>query len=130
MQQMAAADSTMNWVRQFLSYPVEYEPGEVYCYNSVGTYMLSAIVQKVTGKKMIELLKERIFSPLGIENAYWLESPQGINYGGWGLYLKTEDLAKAGQLILDRGKWNGKQLISEEWIDEMSKKTGKLCPCR
>ncbi|MBP5631131.1 MAG: serine hydrolase, partial [Bacteroidaceae bacterium] len=96
------------WVRTFLSWPVEHEPGTYYCYNSMGTYMLSAIVQKVTGQKVVDYLQPRLFDPLGIEAPRWDESPQGINCGGWGLYLKTEDLAKMGQLLLQKGKWKGK----------------------
>lgn len=122
MQQLAKENPEMDWIKQFLNYPVEYTPGEVYCYNSVGTFMLSAIIQKVTGEKLFEYLNKRLFEPLGIKGACWTETNQGINYGGWGLYLKTEDLAKVGQLLLQKGKWKGEQLISEEWVLEMSKK--------
>ncbi len=109
-----------NWVKAFLSVPVEHEPGTFFCYNSVGTYMLSAIVQKVTGEKVLDYLYPLLFRPLGIVGATWLESPQGINTGGWGLFLKTEDLAKMGQFILQKGEWNGKQLIPVSWIEDMS----------
>lgn len=128
MQQLAQKNPSMDWVKQFLSYPVEFTPGEVYCYNSVGTFMLSAIVQKVTGKKLVEYLNERIFTPLHIKDATWTENKEGENFGGWGLYLKTEDLAKTGQLILQNGKWNGKQLVPVEWIAEMSKKQVDSAP--
>jgi CubicO group peptidase (beta-lactamase class C family) len=84
--------------------------------------MLSAIVQKVTGEKVVDYLDSRLFQPLHIDKPKWEESPQGINTGGWGLYLKTEDLAKMGQLLLQNGEWNGKQLIPSEWVAEMSKK--------
>ena len=80
--------------------------------------MLSAIVQKVTGDKLVDYLYPRLFRPLGIVNVKWQESPEGINCGGWGLYLKTEDLAKMGQLFLQKGKWNSKQLLPESWIEE------------
>ena len=110
-----------DWIRYFLAVPVEYEPGTVYCYNSLGTYMLSAMVQKVTGQKIADYLYPRLFRPLGINNVSWLESPDGINAGGWGLYLKTEDLAKMGLLFLQNGLWNGKQIIPAEWIQEASK---------
>lgn len=109
-----------DWVEAFLAHPFEHEPGTYFWYNSMGTYMLSAIVQKVTGEKVIDYLTPRLFEPLAIEGATWQESPQGINTGGWGLYLKTEDLAKMGQLILRRGEWNGKQIVPAEWIDEMT----------
>ena len=116
-----------DWVEAFLAHPFVHEPGTFFWYNSMGTYMLSAIVQKVTGEKVIDYLTPRLFEPLAIEGATWQESPQGINTGGWGLYLKTEDLAKMGQLILQGGKWNGQQLISSEWIAEA---TTKHIDCR
>ncbi len=110
-----------DWVQAFLAYPVEHQPGTFYCYNSLGTYILSAIVQKVTGEKVVDYLYPRLFEPLGIDKPFWQESPQGINCGGWGLYLKTEDLAKMGQLLLQNGQWNGKQIIPAEWVAEASK---------
>ena len=115
-------DSDQDWVTIFLAHPVVHEPGTFYLYNSLGTYMLSAIVQQVTGEKVVDYLTPRLFEPLHIDKPKWEESPQGINCGGWGLYLKTEDLAKMGQLLLQKGEWNGKQLIPAEWVAEMSKK--------
>lgn len=128
MQNLAKSDSTLNWVKQFLSYPVEYRPGEIYCYNSVGTLMLSAIVQKRTGEKLIDYLTPRLFQPLGIEDPCWEETKDGICYGGWGLYLKTEDLAKTGLLLLQKGKWNDRQLIPEIWVNEMSRMQVESAP--
>lgn len=115
-------NSDQEWVTTFLAYPVKHQPGTFYCYNSLGTYMLSAIVQKVTGEKVVDYLTPRLFEPLHIDKPRWEESPQGINAGGWGLYLKTEDLAKMGQLLLQKGEWNGKQIIPADWVEEMSKK--------
>ena len=111
-----------DWVASFLAHPVVHKPGTFYLYNSMGTYVLSAIVQKVTGQKVVDYLTSRLFEPLYIDKPRWEESPQGINCGGWGLYLKTEDLAKMGQLLLQEGLWNGKQLIPADWVKEMSKK--------
>lgn len=116
-----------SWVKTFLSWPVEHKPGTYFCYNSMGTYMLSAIVQKVTGQKVVDYLQSRLFDPLGIEKPRWEESPQGINCGGWGLYLKTEDLAKMGQLLLQKGKWKGKQVLPKDYAIEM---TRKQVPCQ
>jgi len=115
------------WVKTFLAWPVEHEPGTYYCYNSMGTYMLSAIVQKVTGQKIVDYLQPRLFDPLGIEAPRWEVSPQGINCGGWGLYLKTEDLAKMGQLLLQKGKWKNKQVLPENYVKEM---TSAQVPCQ
>ena len=112
----------VDWVEAFLAWPVDHKPGSFYLYNSLGTYMCSAIVQKVTGEKVVDYLDTRLFQPLHIDKPKWEESPQGINCGGWGLYLKTEDLAKMGQLLLQKGEWNSQQLIPAEWVAEMSKK--------
>ncbi|HUX97617.1 MAG TPA: serine hydrolase [Bacteroidales bacterium] len=107
-----------NWEKTFFRTPVLNEPGSKFLYNSLATYMLSSIVQKVTGEKVIDYLTPRLFDPLGIKGADWEVNSQGINTGGWGLRLKTEDIAKAGQFYLQRGNWNGKQLLPAEWIDE------------
>ncbi len=107
-----------SWERKFLATPVVHKPGTKFVYNSVGTYMLSAIIQKVTGQKVLDYLYPRLFRPLGITGAEWQSSPTNINAGGWGLYIKTEDMAKMGQFLLQKGKWNGKQLLPESWFDE------------
>lgn len=113
---IAGRDS--NWIKGFLSYPVVNDPGTKFLYNSLATYMVSAIVQKVTGQKIIDYLTPRLFEPLGIEGMDWETDPMGINTGGWGLRLKTEDMAKFGQLYLQKGNWNGVQILPEEWIEE------------
>ena len=116
-----------NWAAAFLGAPLKHKPGTYFCYNSLGTYMLSAIVQKVTGQKVIDYLYPRLFRPLGIVGAHWDESPQGINTGGWGLFVKTEDLAKMGQFLLQKGQWKGKQLLPASWIEDA---TSKHIECR
>ena len=109
-----------NWVKGFLATPIKHKPGSVFLYNSLATYMLSAIVQKVTGEQVLQYLTPRLFSPLGIKNIDWEIDPKGINSGGWGLRLKTEDMAKFGQLFLQKGKWQGKQIIPSAWVEEAS----------
>ncbi len=103
--------------RAFLAAPVECKPGTLFVYNSPGTYMLSAIVQKVTGKTVFDYLRPRLFEPLGIENPTWETSPQGISLGALGLNIRTEDIARFGQLYLQKGKWNGKQLVPVSWVE-------------
>jgi CubicO group peptidase (beta-lactamase class C family) len=110
------------WVETFLKHPVPHTPGTHFLYNSMGTYMLSAIVQKVTGQTLLDYLQPRLFQPLGIENPTWDSSPQGINCGGWGLKIRTEDIAKFGQLYLQKGKWEGKQLIPTPWVAQATSK--------
>ncbi|HVZ97661.1 MAG TPA: serine hydrolase [Chitinophagaceae bacterium] len=114
------AGKDTNWIKGFLATPILHEPGTQFLYNSLGTYMLSAIVQKVTGQKAIDYLRPRFFDPLGIHGMDWETDLQGINTGGWGLRLKTEDMAKFAQLFLQNGKWNGKQVLPAGWVHEAS----------
>ncbi len=107
-----------NWVKAFLNTPPELKPGSRFVYNSAATYMLSAILQKLTGQTLLNYLEQWLFKPLGIEGADWETDPAGICTGGWGLRLKTEDIAKFGQLYLQKGMWNGKKLLSETWIND------------
>lgn len=109
------------WLRAYLSNRPVSMPGRRWAYDSIVTYILSAIVQEVSGKSMMSLLEERLFKPLGIRDAAWEESPEGITCGGWGLYMLPEDMAKFGQLLLEGGRWNGKSLVSEDWVAEMMK---------
>src|SRR6187455_700595 len=109
---------TDDWIRSFFATSVLNKPGAVFLYNSAATYMLSAIVQKVTGEKIIDYLTPRLFKPLGIVGMDWETDPSGINTGGWGLRIKTEDIAKFAQLYLQKGKWNGQQILPEGWADE------------
>jgi CubicO group peptidase (beta-lactamase class C family) len=111
-----------NWVEAFLAHPVPHKPGTHFRYNTPGTYMLSAIVQKVTGKTVVDYLQPSLFDPLGIERPQWDASPQGISIGGYGLFVRTEDIAKFGQLYLQQGKWDGKQLLAKSWIDQATAK--------
>jgi CubicO group peptidase (beta-lactamase class C family) len=107
-----------NWVKAFFRLPLVHTPGTTFLYNTLGVYILSAIVQKVTGEQMIDYLRPRLFEPLSITGEDWESSPQHINTGGWGLRLKTEDMAKFGQLYLQGGNWNGRQILSHAWITE------------
>jgi CubicO group peptidase (beta-lactamase class C family) len=111
-----------NWVKAFFSVPVEKQPGTHFLYNTGATYMLSAILQRVTGQTLLEYLEPRLFAPLGIHGATWQSCPRGINTGGFGLSITTEDIAKFGQLYLQKGIWNHQRLLPEEWITEATSK--------
>lgn len=106
------------WIRSFFETPIVHEPGSKFLYNSMATYMLSTIITQVTGEKVMDYLKPRLFDPLNIQGVDWETDPLGYNTGGWGLRLKTEDMAKFGQLLLQQGVWNGDQVVSKEWIEE------------
>ena len=109
-------------VKQFLAAPVVHKPGTHFQYNTMGTYTLSSIITKVTGQTTLDYLKPRLFAPLGIEDPRWDLSAEGNSLGGYGLYLHTEDVAKLGQLYLQKGKWQDQQLIPESWVAEASSK--------
>ena len=106
-----------DWLGSFLNASVNGKPGTEFQYNSLNTYVLSAIVTKRTGETLTEYMTPRLFGPLGITKYYWETCPKGITKGGWGLFLCAEDMAKLGQLYLQRGKWHGQQLVSEYWIE-------------
>lgn len=107
-----------NWAAAFLAQPVTREPGSWFVYNSGATYMLSAIVQKLTGMTLLDYLQPRLFEPLGITDPTWESCPRGVNVGGWGLSIKTEEIARFGQLYLQRGEWQGQQLVPAAWVAE------------
>lgn len=108
---------TQDWIKSFLAHPVPHAPGSFFRYNTPATFMQSAIVQKVTGQTVVEYLQTRLFDPLGIDPPRWDKNPQGISLGGYGLFLRTEEIAKFGQLYLQKGLWQGKQLIPADWVD-------------
>jgi CubicO group peptidase (beta-lactamase class C family) len=112
-------NSGTDWVREYLSQPLPYKPGSYFCYERMTGYMLSAIVQRISGQKLIDYLQPRLFEPLGIQSATWQESPQGINTGGWGLQASTQDMARIGTMLVQKGKWDGKRILSKAWIKQM-----------
>lgn len=113
---------SQDWIKSFLAHPLPHPPGTFFRYNTPATFMQSAIVQKVTGKTVVDYLQSRLFDPLGIQPPRWDTNPQGISLGGYGLFLKTEDIAKFGQLYLQNGKWEGKQLIPATWVQQATSK--------
>jgi CubicO group peptidase (beta-lactamase class C family) len=104
--------------KTFLAHPVPFKPGTHFLYNTPATFMASAMVQKATGQSVLDFLKPRLFDPLGITDPKWDTNFQGVNLGGYGLNLKTEDIAKFGQLYLQKGVWNGKQIVPAAWVEQ------------
>ncbi len=117
----AGSVTEMDWVKCFLESAVLKEPGTSFQYNSMNTYMLACAIKQITGQGLVDYLKPRLFEPLGISNFFWETCPMGNEKGGWGLYILPEDIAKIGQLVLDGGKFEGKQLVSEQWIAEATR---------
>lgn len=113
----AGAMTQSDWIRSYFLSPA-LDSSRKFQYNSLNSYILAALVTRLTGKSLTALLDERLFGPMGIGDHYWEQSPEGIEKGGWGLYIRPEDLAKLGQLILDGGIWNGQQLISTAFLEQ------------
>lgn len=106
-----------DWIKSYFESAVLTAPGSAFNYNSMNSYMLSAVIKEVTGEGLVDYLTPRLFEPLGIRNFFWEKCPKGVEKGGWGLYIMPEDIAKIGQMVLSRGVWNGKRIVSEAWID-------------
>lgn len=122
----AGAVLESDWVKGFLDADVLFEPGSAFDYNSMNSYMLSAIVKRKTGLGLAAYLRPRLFEPLGFGDVAWETCPQGIEKGGWGMYVYLEDIAKLGQLYLQKGKWTGadgteQRLLSAAWVDAATK---------
>jgi CubicO group peptidase (beta-lactamase class C family) len=107
-----------SWILTYLAQPVAFAPGTHFLYNTGNTYMLGAILYQLTGETLEKYLTPRLFEPLGIAGYDWETSPQGLNTGGYGLRVKTEDIAKLGQLYLQKGSWNGKSILGSAWVEE------------
>lgn len=106
-----------DWAREVLAYPVQFEPGTHFHYNSHGTYLVSAAIQRATGMPVCDYLTPRLFAPLGIEKPHFDSCPEGVNCGGWGLHLSCLSIAKYGQLLLQKGMWQGKRVLPEGWVE-------------
>lgn len=118
----AALDEAGDWVRGFLAQPLNQAPGAPFVYDSMASHVLAAVIQKVSGQTLEAYLRPRLFEPLGITDLTWESDPLGRTTGGWGLSLRTEDIAKFGQLYLQRGVWNGRSVVPASWVDEATAK--------
>ena len=107
-----------DWVRAFFASDLRFEPGTAFAYNSMNTYILSALVRAITGEGLMDFLRPRLFAPLHIQNVFWETCPMGIEKGGWGLYIAQEDMAKIGHLCLEGGCFEGQRILSEAWLHE------------
>lgn len=117
-----------NWAENYLAQPVKYSPGSYFFYDPMAGYMLSAILQKVTGQSLPDYLRPRLFEPLGIVTIEWEASPQGISAGGWGLHATTQDMARIGSLLVQKGKWEGRRLLPRRWVKQMLGYQTASCP--
>lgn len=121
----AGSVTETDWVKCFLESVVLKEPGASFQYNSMNTYMLASAIKQITGEGLSDYLRPRLFAPLGISNFFWETCPMGNEKGGWGLYILPEDIAKIGQLVLDGGRFEGRQIVPEDWIKEQTRAHAK-----
>ncbi|MCI6004157.1 MAG: serine hydrolase [Blautia sp.] len=117
-----------NWVKLSLAIPFVYEPGTHFVYNNVGPYLAGMLVQRRAGCDLISYLTPRLFSHLGIKRPTWETDPLGNSFGAGGLFLTLSELHKLGLFYLNKGMWNGKQLLSREWIEESTKQYAPDAP--
>ncbi len=110
---------SLHWVRDYLARPIVARPGERFAYDSMNTYLLSAVIGRVVGMPLLDYLRDRLFTPMGIADVRWESSPEGESCGGWGLYLQAESMAKFGQCLLQKGMYDGRQLIPSDWVEQM-----------
>ncbi len=108
--------------KAFINTPLSSDPGKKFYYNSTNTYVLSCIVKKVSGEGLSSYLDKRLFAPLGIKDYYWEKSAEGIEFGGWGLYISPCDFAKIGMMLAQGGTWNGKRILSKKYVQNATRK--------
>ena len=111
------SDQNVTWAGHVLSHKLQYAPMTHFHYNTMGTYLVSCMVQKAAGQNIRDYLMPRLFAKLGIEKPQWDMSPQGVCCGGFGLHLSSEDIARFGQCLLDHGMWNGEQVLPKGWME-------------
>lgn len=111
-----------DWVKYYMSLPLDRSPGEMFTYSSGDTFMISALVQAAVGETVKDYLTPRLFEPLGMHDVSWETSPLGVTLGCAGLSISNEELSRFGQLLLQKGMWEGKPLIPAEWIDFVTRK--------
>lgn len=114
----AGSVTETKWMETFFSSSLKFTPGTDFSYNSMNSYVLARIVTKLTGRSLTDFLDERLFAPLGITNFFWEMGPEGVEKGGWGLFLSPESWAKIGYMILSGGMFEDKRILSEEWVEE------------
>ena len=118
----AGSVTESEWTDAYFASPMKFVPGTDFAYNSMNSYILARIVAKVSGVGVVDYLRPRLFEPLHIINCFWELSPEGIEKGGWGLYMSMESWAKLGRLVLSGGVFEDKRVLSQEWIDVSTRK--------
>jgi CubicO group peptidase (beta-lactamase class C family) len=118
-QTLLALQRSPNWQEFILARRVVREPGTKFDYNSGNAHLLSIALTRRTGMSTDAYAHKVLFEPLGIRDIRWIKDPQGVAVGGFGLYMHTRDMARIGQLYLQRGAWNGRQLVPRDWVERV-----------
>lgn len=105
-------------IATFFAKPFDYEPGTTFVYSTGATCICCAAVEKVTGKKLVDFLDEKLFAPLDIKKPEWMDCVDGQTMGGTGIYVSSNDLTKLGVMLRNKGVYNGKRILSEEYISQ------------
>lgn len=121
-------EKDFDWIREFFASTQTSMPGTQFYYNFFSSYILAAIIEKTSGTGIMDYISASLLKPLHITDMEWEKSPEGICMGGTGMRLCTEDVAKLGQLLLQNGRWNGRQLVPAHWVDTMTSKQVESCP--
>jgi CubicO group peptidase (beta-lactamase class C family) len=117
--------SSRNWVASALARPLVDEPGTRMRYSTGDTHLLSAALTEATGESTLSFAQQHLFAPLGIDRVLWQRSPQGIYMGGNNLSMTARDMARFGQLYLDRGRWGDQQIVPWKWVDMSTVASGR-----
>lgn len=117
-----SGNTDFDWIAEFFNSPQTSLPGTTFYYNFFSPYILAAIVEKNTEMNVVDYIRPRLLEPMQITDLQWGNSPAGICLGAWGAELCTEDMAKIGLLLLQKGKWNGQQLVPSKWVETMTSK--------
>ena len=111
--------TSTEWLRDFFESGLHASPGSAFQYNSLNSFLLAAVVREKSGTGLLSYLDRKLLKPLEIENVYWEKSPDGIEKGGWGFYIRPEDLLKIAELVRESGTFRGKKLLSRRWVEAM-----------
>jgi CubicO group peptidase (beta-lactamase class C family) len=119
-----------DWTRAALGRPMTGAPGSGFTYSTGSSHVVSAILTEVSGRSTLELARERLLGPLGIEVHSWERSPEGYFFGGNSVRMTPRDLARLGQLYLQQGRWNGRQVVPASWVGESTGRHAEGWPWR
>jgi CubicO group peptidase (beta-lactamase class C family) len=120
-----AGTTSPDQIKFMLNKFLKNEPGKIFAYNSTNAHLHSMMITKTTGLRALDFGKKYLFKPLGISNLQWYEL-SGYTVGGYGLQLTSRDMAKVGYLYLNKGRWNRRQILTQEWVEDSTRMQVKI----